>query len=94
MFYALTFSTTSDYSLRSLPSITSEFELKAESLSSQLTGDPSYFVGSSDLENADEEQAEEDPAAEDNYDKQKNQLPEKFREVHRLSYIVKVCNTF
>ena len=73
--------------MRSLLANKDEYELQAATFTSQLTGDPSYFEGA--------EQEEEEPAPEEDEeaeDKQKNQLPDKFREINRLSYIVRVSD--
>lgn len=67
--------TTSDYTLRAVPSLSSEYEALAEPISSQFTGDPS-FMGY----NGAEEEEPEDPDA---------PPVERFREVHRLTFIIK-----
>ena len=50
-------STTSDYVLKALPSISSEYVERAEKLTSTFTGDPSFFAFNGDEEEspADEE---------------------------------------
>ena len=63
---------------------TNEYELQAATIKSLLTGDPSYFEGAEDAE------PEEEPEDDEAETKQKNQEPEKFREINRLSYIVRV----
>jgi len=61
--------------LRALPELSKEYESTAEKISSKFTGDPSFMSFNG------EEPEEEDPDA----------APiERFREVHRLSFVVKV----
>ena len=50
-------STTSDYVLKALPTISSEYGERAEKLTSTFTGDPSFFAFNGDEEEspADEE---------------------------------------
>jgi len=65
--------TTSDYTLRAAPTLSEEYETQADSITSQFTGDPS-FMAYNGLEP--EEIEEGAPPI------------ERFREVHRVSYIV------
>jgi hypothetical protein len=69
-------STTSDYVLRAVPQLSPEYEAQAESITTQFTGDPSYMAY-----NGATEEEPEDPEA---------PPVERFREVHRVSYVVKV----
>lgn len=69
-------STTGDYTLRALPSLSEAYESQAQALSVRFTGDPSFF----NFSGADEVE-EEDPEA---------PPAERFREVHRLSFVVQV----
>jgi radial spoke head protein 9 len=74
--------TTSNYVLASLPPSTLEYDKKSQEILSQFEGDPSFYKygGVED---------EEDPAA----DEEESEIPKqdnKFREMHRLSYVVKV----
>ncbi|CAN0384600.1 unnamed protein product [Ectocarpus fasciculatus] len=68
--------TTGDYVLRALPELSEDYESQAQALSVRFTGDPSFF----NFSGADDaEVEEEDPEA---------PPVERFREVHRLSYVV------
>lgn len=78
------FCTNSDYNLRLLMHNKPEFESQASTMKSLLTGDPSYFEGAED-----EPEVEPEPEDEEGEVKQKNQEPEKFREINRLSFIVR-----
>ena len=70
------FCTTSKYTLNILPTqLSPEYTAKAEALKVQFTGDPSFFAFNG------EEAEAEDPEG--------NQV-ERFREIHRLAYTVKV----
>lgn len=70
-------STTSDFVLRAVPHISDEYINLASKIRIAFTGDPSFFAY-----NGEEEEPEpEDPDA---------PPVERFREVHRLAYIVKV----
>lgn len=66
--------TTSDYTLRAAPTLSEEYETQADSITSQFTGDPSFMAYNGEEP---EEEPEEDAAP-----------VERFREVHRLSYII------
>lgn len=71
------FSTTSDFVLRAVPHISDEYTNQASKIRVAFTGDPSFFAY-----NGEEEEPEpEDPDA---------PPVERFREVHRLAYTVKV----
>lgn len=73
-------STTSDFVLRAAPHISEEYSNTASKIRVAFTGDPSFFAY-----NGEEEEPEpEDPDA---------PPVERFREVHRLTYTVKVCST-
>jgi hypothetical protein len=76
--FPLTFcSTTSDFVLRAAPHISEEYTKLASKIRIAFTGDPSFFAY-----NGEEEEPEpEDPDA---------PPVERFREVHRLTYTVKV----
>lgn len=64
--------------LRALPELSEDYESQAQALSVRFTGDPSFF----NFSGADDaEVEEEDPEA---------PPVERFREVHRLSYVVQV----
>ena len=78
------FCTTSDYTLRAFPSITAEFEKQAKEILTLFEGDPSFFKYSDDLE-------EEVP--EDDEDSETPKQDNKFREIHRLVYTVKVIDS-
>ena len=67
-------STTGDYTLRALPVLSDDYESQAQTLTMRFTGDPSFFnfAGTEEVE-------EEDPEA---------PPVERFREVHRLSYVI------
>lgn len=54
-FISSTFSTTSDYVLKALPTISAEYVEFAEKLKSTFTGDPSFFAF-----NGDEEETQQD----------------------------------
>lgn len=70
-------STTSDFVLRAAPHISEDYENQASKIRIAFTGDPSFFAY-----NGEEEEPEpEDPDA---------PPVERFREVHRLTYTVKV----
>ena len=70
-------STTSDFVLRAAPYISEDYENQASKIRIAFTGDPSFFAY-----NGEEEEPEpEDPDA---------PPVERFREVHRLTYTVKV----
>lgn len=78
------FCTTSDYNLRSFPTISPEFEKQAEDILSILEGDPSFFKYND---------AVEDDVPEEDEDTETPKQDLKFREIHRLAYIVKVVST-
>ena len=61
--------------LKALPDLSQEYESTAESITSRFTGDPSYMAYNG------AEPEEEDPEA---------PQVERFREIHRLSFTVKV----
>ncbi len=67
--------TTGDYVLRALPSLSEEYEAQAQAIATRFTGDPSFFAYNGG------EPEEEDPEA---------PPVERFREVHRLSFVVQV----
>jgi len=69
------FCTTSNYKLSILPTLSADYIAKAEALKMQFTGDPSVFTFNG------EEAEPEDPEA---------PPVERFRELHRLAYTVKV----
>lgn len=70
-------STTSDFVLRAVPYISDEYANQASKIRIAFTGDPSFFAY-----NGEEEEPEpEDPDA---------PPVERFREVHRLAFTVKV----
>jgi len=69
------FCTTGNYELKSMPPLTPEYTAKAETLKMQFTGDAA--VSTFNGEEAEPEDPEAPPV-------------EKFREVHRLAYTVKV----
>jgi len=71
------FCTTGDYTLRNMPPVTQEYAAKAEALKMQFTGDPSVYTFNG------EEAEPEDPEA---------PPVERFREIHRLAYTVKVSD--
>lgn len=72
-------STTSDFVLRAAPHISEQYSEIASKIRVAFTGDPSFFAY-----NGEEEEPEpEDPDA---------PPVERFREVHRLTYIVKVMS--
>ena len=73
----LIISTTSDYVLRALPSLNAEYEAQAAKLTKTFTGDPSFFAFNGEDAEAEPEDPEAPPV-------------ERFREVHRLSFTVKV----
>lgn len=75
------FCTTSDYNLRSFPAISMEFEKQAGSMLTILEGDPSFFKYND---------AVEDDVQEEEGDSETPKQDSKFREIHRLAYIVKV----
>lgn len=71
------YSTTSDFVLRAVPYISDEYANLASKIRIAFTGDPSFFAY-----NGEEEEPEpEDPDA---------PPVERFREVHRLAFTVKV----
>lgn len=71
------YSTTSDFVLRAVPFISDEYVNLASKIRIAFTGDPSFFAY-----NGEEEEPEpEDPDA---------PPVERFREVHRLAFTVKV----
>lgn len=74
LYYCYSCSTTSDYTLRAAPTLSEEYETQADSITSQFTGDPSFMAYNGEEP---EEEPEEDAAP-----------VERFREVHRLSYII------
>ena len=80
------FCTSSDYTLRAVPPITEDYALKAKTLLSQFEGDPSFFK----YTEADEEEEPEEVPNEDEEEAEKPKLDTKFREIHRLSYVIKV----
>lgn len=98
-------STTNDYSLRVLPIVPKEFVEEATSLRTILTGDPSYFNqpnddSSAEREGGDVNCAEDSGSICEVDDEQKKQAEnaavienDRFREIHRLSYIVQVSLT-
>jgi hypothetical protein len=69
--------TTGTYVLKQLPELSSEYEAKAKALNTRFKGDPSFPLDGS----PDEEPAEEEGAPK----------VERFREIHRLAYVVQVC---
>jgi radial spoke head protein 9 len=69
--------TPSDYLLRAVPALTSEYETQAATLSQRFTGDPSFFAF-----NGEEEEAEDPDAP----------PVERFREVHRLAWTLKTID--
>ena len=72
-------STTGDYVLRALPSLSEEYEAQAQTITSRFTGDPSFMAYNG------QEPEEVDPEA---------PPVERFREMHRLSYTVQVILSF
>lgn len=69
----------SNYYLRALPPLSKEYEETAKSLTARFTGDASFFAYNGE----DPEEPEPDPEDE-------NAAPvERFRELHRLSYVVR-----
>jgi len=67
----------SDYVLRALPIISEDYHALASKITAAFTGDPSFFAYNGE---------EEEPEAED-----PDAPPvERFRELHRLVYVVKV----
>lgn len=72
---------TADYYLRALPPLNEDYESQAEALiATPFTGDPSFYAFNGDGGDAPVEEEEVDPEA---------PPKERFREVHRLSYVVK-----
>mmetsp|Transcript_10594 Transcript_10594/g.16052 ORF Transcript_10594/g.16052 Transcript_10594/m.16052 type:complete len:277 (+) Transcript_10594:57-887(+) len=71
--------TTSDYTLRAAPQLSAEYESQAEGITSQFTGDPSFMAYNGE--------EPEEPADPDDPDAPPPK--EVFREVHRLSFIIK-----
>lgn len=71
-------STTSDYLLRQMPINTKEYDEKSVAIRSMFVGDPSFFAFNGD----EEEIVQDDPDA---------PPVERFREMNRLSFTVKVC---
>jgi hypothetical protein len=79
--FVLSRSTTSDFVLRAAPHISEQYAETASKIRVAFTGDPSFFAY-----NGEEEEPEpEDPDA---------PPVERFREVHRLTYTVKVRPVF
>ena len=81
--------------MQPLPRITKEFSEKAKKLLKTLTGDPAYFEEEGAMDDENEEEDDEDNVNEDENDdeEKKSKLNNEnsiFREIHRLSYIVKV----
>lgn len=72
----LVYSTSSDYTLRSMPFLTEEYQKMAKNIFIPFLGDPSFFAYNG------EDPEPEDPEA---------PPVERFREVHRLAYNVQVC---
>ena len=70
------YSTPSNYYLKALPVISKEYEKLAEEITARFVGDASFFAYNG------EEAEEIDPDA---------PPVERFRELHRLSYVVRVC---
>lgn len=70
-------STTSDFILRAVPTISDEYQKEAEKLTMSFTGDPSFFAFNGEEEEAEQDDPDAPPV-------------ERFREVHRLAYTVKV----
>jgi hypothetical protein len=62
--------------LRAIPALSGEYEIQAESINIQFTGDPSYMAYNGAA--AEEEPEEGAPPV------------ERFREIHRVAYVVKV----
>lgn len=80
------FTTTSNYILKSFPSLTSAYEDQAKTIKSLFTGDPSFF----NFSNNEEEEQEPEPENQDEDSDNPRPQIERFREMHRLAYIVKV----
>ena len=80
--------------MQPLPRITKEFSEKAKKLLKTLTGDPAYFEGEGAMDDENEEDDEDNVNEDENDDEEKksklNNENSIFREIHRLSYIVKV----
>ena len=70
-------STTSDYVLRALPTLSADYQAQADKLFSAFTGDPSFFAFNGEETEPEPEDPEAPPV-------------ERFRELHRLSSTVKV----
>ena len=73
----LNHSTTSDYVLRALPTLSADYQAQADKLTIPFTGDPSFFAFFGEEAEPEPEDPEAPPV-------------ERFREVHRLSSTVKV----
>ena len=74
--------TTSDYTLRAVPILSAEYEAQAEKITSPFTGDPS-FMAYGGLEPEEPTDPEAEGAA---------PPVERFREVHRLTFNIKVIS--